>query len=122
MVINKMGFFFRKGINLGLLKLNLSKHGIGVSFGVKGARLCAGPTGTWIYLGKKGVYYKKKLGKNLLDKNLLDRVFKNVDLGDDNSLKNKVSKKKVSKKKVLKKKVSKKKVMKKKVLKKKVLK
>lgn len=41
-----MGWQFRKSINLGKgFRLNISKSGIGVSGGVKGARVSVGPRG-----------------------------------------------------------------------------
>ena len=40
-----MGFRFRKSIKAGPLRINLSKSGIGYSFGVKGARISHSATG-----------------------------------------------------------------------------
>jgi hypothetical protein len=57
-----MGFFFRKSKSFGLFRLNFSKSGVGISTGVKGARVSVGPRGTELHLGRKGVYYRKKLG------------------------------------------------------------
>lgn len=57
-----MGFFFRKSIKAGPLRINLSKSGIGLSAGVKGARISTGPRGTELHLGRKGIYYRQKLG------------------------------------------------------------
>jgi hypothetical protein len=57
-----MGLFFRKSIKLGPLRINLSKSGIGISFGVPGARVSAGPSGSSLTVGGKGVYYRKRLG------------------------------------------------------------
>ena len=34
-----MGFYLKKGINFGPLRLNISKSGLGMSFGAKGLRL-----------------------------------------------------------------------------------
>jgi len=56
-----MGWSFRKSINIGPLRINLSKSGIGLSAGVKGARVSVGPKGTQLHLGKDGVYYQKTL-------------------------------------------------------------
>src|SRR5688500_15055972 len=58
---NLMGFFFRKSIKLGPFRINLSKSGIGVSSGFKGARISTGPRGTQVNLGRKGLYYRKQL-------------------------------------------------------------
>jgi hypothetical protein len=57
-----MGLFFRKSIKFGPFRVNLSKSGIGFSGGVKGARISTGPRGTELHLGRKGIYYRKKLG------------------------------------------------------------
>ena len=57
-----MGLYFRKSKSLGSLRLNFSKSGIGVSTGVKGARLSMGPNGTYINVGRNGIYYRKKIG------------------------------------------------------------
>ena len=59
-----MGFYFRKSKSLGPVRLNFSKSGLGVSTGVKGARLSFGPRGTYVNLGRNGIYYRKKLGGN----------------------------------------------------------
>ena len=50
-----MGFFFRKSINVGPVRINLSKSGIGISLGVTGARVGARPDGKkYVAAGKKG--------------------------------------------------------------------
>ena len=56
-----MGFSFRRSIKLGPLRLNLSKSGVGLSAGVKGARVSKGPRGTYLNVGAGGVQYRKKL-------------------------------------------------------------
>ena len=56
-----MGFSFRKSIRFGPLRLNLSKSGVGLSAGVKGARVSKGPRGTYLNVGAGGVQYRKKL-------------------------------------------------------------
>ena len=43
-----MGFFIRKGINFGPVRVNFSKSGVGVSLGTKGLRLGAGPKGAYV--------------------------------------------------------------------------
>ena len=62
-----MGFRFRKSINLGKgFKINLSKSGIGFSFGVKGARVtktASGSTRATVSLPGTGISYSKELGK-----------------------------------------------------------
>jgi hypothetical protein len=57
-----VGLFFRKSIKVGPFRINLSKSGVGLSGGVKGACISTGPRGTELHLGRKGVYYRKKLG------------------------------------------------------------
>ncbi len=61
-----MGFRFRKSISLGkLLKLNISKSGIGVSGGVRGVRLSVAPDGKVrgsVGLPGTGMSYTKVLG------------------------------------------------------------
>jgi hypothetical protein len=43
--------------------MNLSKSGIGVSFGVKGARIGTGPgRGTYVHMGRYGLYYRQRIG------------------------------------------------------------
>jgi hypothetical protein len=56
-----MGFYIRKGFNFGPLRLNLSRSGLGASFGVKGARIGIGPKDRYIHLGRGGVYYRQSL-------------------------------------------------------------
>ena len=57
-----MGFYFRKSLNFGPLRLNLSRSGFGASFGVKGARLGVSPRGhRYIQMGRGGLYYRQTL-------------------------------------------------------------
>ncbi len=56
-----MGFYFRKSYSLGPFRVNLSKSGIGVSFGVKGARISHGPRGTFFSASNGPIYYRKKI-------------------------------------------------------------
>lgn len=56
-----MGFYIRKGINIGPVRLNVSKSGIGFSVGVKGARIATGPRGTYVHMGRKGIYYRQRI-------------------------------------------------------------
>lgn len=60
-----MGLNFRKSIKVGKnSRVNISKSGIGMSTGVKGARVGVNKRGTYVAGGKNGVYYRKKLGSN----------------------------------------------------------
>jgi Protein of unknown function (DUF4236) len=56
-----MGFYIRKGFNFGPLRLNLSRSGLGASFGVKGARVGVGPRGSYVHMGRGGLYYRQTL-------------------------------------------------------------
>ena len=62
-----MGFRFRKSINLGGgLKLNLSKSGVGASWGIPGFRVTKkanGGTRTTVSLPGTGISYVKEKGK-----------------------------------------------------------
>lgn len=58
-----MAFYIRKSIKLGKgVKVNLSKSGVGLSAGVKGARANVGPRGAGVHVGRHGIYYRKQLG------------------------------------------------------------
>src|SRR6185312_1084941 len=56
-----MGFSFRKSIGFGPFRVNLSKSGIGLSTGVKGARISTGPSGTKVYGGWGPLRYQKQV-------------------------------------------------------------
>lgn len=54
--------FLRKSVKLGPLRLNLSKSGVGASFGVKGARVGVKPSGQrYVHAGRHGLYYRANL-------------------------------------------------------------
>lgn len=59
-----MGFYLRKSINFGPMRLNFSKSGVGLSAGVKGFRFGTGPRGNYIHMGRGGLYYRATLPKN----------------------------------------------------------
>jgi hypothetical protein len=59
-----MGWSFRKSLGFGPLRVNLSKSGIGYSLGVRGARIGANSRGTYIRMGRSGIYYQKYLQTN----------------------------------------------------------
>lgn len=59
--INRMGFYIRKAFSFGPLRLNLSRSGLGASFGVPGARIGIGPRGSYIQMGRGGLYYRQTL-------------------------------------------------------------
>lgn len=56
-----MGLTFGKSFKMGPLRLNLSGSGIGVSAGIRGARVSVGPRGTYVTLSGSGFRYQKKL-------------------------------------------------------------
>jgi hypothetical protein len=57
-----MGLFFRKSVSFGPLRLTASKQGLSTSFGIKGARVTAGPRGTYVTVSSHGVYYRQRVG------------------------------------------------------------
>lgn len=59
-----MGFYIRKSLRFGPLRLNLSKSGIGVSAGVKGFRVGTGPRGNYVHAGRGGLYYRATIPGN----------------------------------------------------------
>ena len=56
-----MGFYLRKAVSVGPFRFNLSKSGVGVSVGVKGFRIGAGPRGNYVHMGRGGLYYRATL-------------------------------------------------------------
>jgi len=56
-----VGFYIRKSLNAGPFRFNLSKSGVGVSAGVPGFRVGAGPRGNYVHMGRGGVYYRATL-------------------------------------------------------------
>lgn len=57
-----MGWSYRRSAKFGPFRLNFSKSGIGVSAGVKGARISTGPRGSYANFGISGLYYRQKVG------------------------------------------------------------
>lgn len=56
-----MGFYIRKAINLGGgVRLNLSTRGLGLSAGMKGFRVGMNGRGTYVHMGRGGLYYRKQ--------------------------------------------------------------
>lgn len=56
-----MGWYLRKSISFGGLRLNFSKSGIGFSAGMKGLRFGIGPRGSYIHAGSNGLYCRQSL-------------------------------------------------------------
>lgn len=56
-------FYLRKSLRVGPVRFNLSKSGVGISAGVRGARVGISSTGrAYLHAGAKGIYYRKTLG------------------------------------------------------------
>ena len=56
-----MPAYLRKAFSFGPFRLNLSKSGLGLSFGVTGFRIGTGPKGPYIHAGRGGLYFRKSL-------------------------------------------------------------
>jgi hypothetical protein len=56
-----MGWYLRKSLGFGPLRINLSKSGLGGSVGVKGLRVGSGPRGPYLHAGRGGLYYRTSL-------------------------------------------------------------
>ena len=56
-----MGFYFRKSLRVGPLRVNLSQHGLGLSAGITGARFGLDASGhPYVHAGRGGLYYRKR--------------------------------------------------------------
>lgn len=56
-----MGWSFRRSVKFGPLRVNLSRSGVSLSGGVRGARVNVGPRGTYVTLSAAGFQYRRKL-------------------------------------------------------------
>ena len=56
-----MRFYIRKSVSVGPFRFNLSGSGVGMSVGVKGLRVGAGPRGNYVHMGRGGLYYRASL-------------------------------------------------------------
>jgi hypothetical protein len=57
-----MGWYLRKAFRFGPLRINLSKSGLGASFGVRGARVGVDAKGRpYAAGGRGGLYFRKRL-------------------------------------------------------------
>lgn len=56
-----MTTYLRKSFTFGPFRINLSKSGLGISFGITGFRVGTGPRGPYIHAGRGGLYFKKSL-------------------------------------------------------------
>jgi hypothetical protein len=59
-----MPFYIRKAWSFGPFRLNLSKGGLGVSFGFTGFRIGINSRGVYIHAGRGGIYYRTYLGSS----------------------------------------------------------
>lgn len=58
-----MGFYFRKSVRVGPIRLNFSRSGVGISAGVRGFRYGVRPNGrAYVHAGRYGLYYREDLG------------------------------------------------------------
>lgn len=72
-----MGITFRKRKKVGPLQLNISQSGIGLSTGIKGARISVGPQGWTITFTFLGIQYRKRAKNFSALINEMERVIKN---------------------------------------------
>ena len=56
-----VGWSWRRSSSFGPFRLNFSKSGLGISAGVRGARLSVGPRGTYVNVGAGGFRYSHRL-------------------------------------------------------------
>lgn len=56
-----MGWTWRRSTSLGPLRFNFSKSGVGMSVGVRGARISTGPRGTYVHVGAGGFRYSRRI-------------------------------------------------------------
>ena len=56
-----MGFYFHRTIKVGAVNLNLSGSGLGISTGVRGFRVGMNGRGTYVQMGRGGLYYRKQV-------------------------------------------------------------
>ncbi len=57
-----MGFYIRKATRFGPLRINLSRHGVGYSVGVRGAHVGRNSQGrAYVHAGRGGLCYCKHL-------------------------------------------------------------
>ncbi len=60
-----MGFYLRKSFRLGPVRLNLSKSGLGISAGVRGARIGMTSSGkSYVHAGRGGLYLRQNLASS----------------------------------------------------------
>ena len=56
-----MGWTWRRSTSIGPLRFNVSKSGVGLSVGVRGARVSTGPRGTYVHIGAGGFRYSQRI-------------------------------------------------------------
>ena len=89
-----MGLRFRKSINIGPLRINLSKSGIGISLGVKGFRVSRSAKGKMTAtasLPGTGLSYVQNLDKDSIEDTIED--IKDIFDGDNDEQNKKTNKK-----------------------------
>jgi uncharacterized protein DUF4236 len=78
-----VGFYIRKALNFGPLRLNFSRSGLGASVGIKSARIGTGPRGRYIHLGRGGLYYRQTLGSSHSERRLNAPLFDQAPATED---------------------------------------
>jgi hypothetical protein len=61
LVSPRVGFYLRKSVSVGPFRFNLSQSVVGVSAGIKGFRVGAGPRGNYVHMGRGGLYFRSTL-------------------------------------------------------------
>lgn len=56
-----MGWYLRKSVKIGPMRVNFSKRGVGASVGMKGFRIGSGPKGPYVAGGRGGLYFHQNL-------------------------------------------------------------
>ena len=57
-----MGWYMRRSFRIAPgVRVNLSKSGLGLSFGVRGFRVSTGPRGSYVHMGRGGIYYRQRI-------------------------------------------------------------
>lgn len=57
-----MPWYLRKSFGSKGFRINVSKSGIGLSSGVKGFRVSTNSRGTYVHMGRGGIYYRQRIG------------------------------------------------------------
>jgi hypothetical protein len=64
-----VSFYLRKSLSVGPFKFNLSKSGVGLSNAPEAGGLGNAPRGTYVHIGRGGIYFRQALPRKLAGKN-----------------------------------------------------